>query len=566
MSNIIIDKEIELETIETEEVVYIQEVKGPKGDTGPQGPQGPQGEKGDTGAQGPQGEKGDTPTDMPWGNITGDIEDQGDLLDIITEFRNGTTGFKNVVYVDNQRDDIPAIYEPDGTMGKPYKTIQDAIDYEPAPPSLYIVNPGVYEEDISFGTDCTVLNASTCASCTKPLIIKGKTKVFGVGTGVNVAFIGVEFQNDDDVALEIEEINEAFFKDCKFVRTSSENDICVEVIKVNGFVKIFGGGGSGVVSLTSSDAKLGLVNVGSDTIHLNILAGTVKAVSSCLGNITNYAGDVKIYSCPTLGNISQEGYGIMYVRNSSTVEEINVSLGVFNSSIQIVNGYINHTGGVCVLTDVQNINGDDGSGNAVVSTATADAFGVLALVDSNIQDFNGVVKTINKSGDGYYILQSRRSLEGDVINGTRLAYYSYDIDIQNTSDIAGASVKDALNSLNTDINLTAGENLVSGDICYLSSSDGKVYKANASAEATAKGLILIAKENASAEGYGIFMRNGRFTISGLTAGAEYFIHTTAGQISSTKPSTTGQIVRIAGYALSSTELLFDPDKTYIEVS
>lgn len=59
---------------------------------------------------------------------------------------------------------------------------------------------------------------------------------------------------------------------------------------------------------------------------------------------------------------------------------------------------------------------------------------------------------------------------------------------------------------------------------------------------------------------------GVHTTTGLTAGSKYYISTTAGGITTTAPSATGDIVRIIGYALSTTQLFFKPDNTFIELS
>lgn len=59
---------------------------------------------------------------------------------------------------------------------------------------------------------------------------------------------------------------------------------------------------------------------------------------------------------------------------------------------------------------------------------------------------------------------------------------------------------------------------------------------------------------------------GPYTTSGLTSGAIQYVSETAGATTETAPSTSTSIVRIIGYALSTTELFFDPDKTYIEVA
>ena len=54
--------------------------------------------------------------------------------------------------------------------------------------------------------------------------------------------------------------------------------------------------------------------------------------------------------------------------------------------------------------------------------------------------------------------------------------------------------------------------------------------------------------------------------SSFTVGAQVFMHpSTAGSYTSTLPSTTGQIVRVVGYAVAADTLFFSPSPDYIEV-
>lgn len=117
-----------------------------------------------------------------------------------------------------------------------------------------------------------------------------------------------------------------------------------------------------------------------------------------------------------------------------------------------------------------------------------------------------------------------------------------------------------------EITLTAGEALVNGNVCYLKTSDGKCWKADADAEATAKGLLIMATATIAADASGIFLIRGQQTISGhgFTTGAELYLSTTAGAMTATPPSGSANIIRIAGYPVSSSVILFDPDRTYIE--
>jgi len=120
------------------------------------------------------------------------------------------------------------------------------------------------------------------------------------------------------------------------------------------------------------------------------------------------------------------------------------------------------------------------------------------------------------------------------------------------------------NAWNNIVTGTAGETLTAGNICYLK-SDGKFWKAIATAEATTAGLIAIATSSASADGTCTMMLKGIVTDT-LTAGSTYYVATTtAGAKTLTRPSTSGQFVRVLGYAISSTQFYFNPDSTYLEI-
>jgi len=117
------------------------------------------------------------------------------------------------------------------------------------------------------------------------------------------------------------------------------------------------------------------------------------------------------------------------------------------------------------------------------------------------------------------------------------------------------------------INGTPGESVVIGDVCYLK-SDGKFWKIDADAEATTKGLCVMVTETISADGEGTFLLKGfiRDDTWTWTIGAELFGSTTPGNPTETKPSATGDIVRLMGYAFSADVIYFNPDQTYIEIA
>lgn len=111
--------------------------------------------------------------------------------------------------------------------------------------------------------------------------------------------------------------------------------------------------------------------------------------------------------------------------------------------------------------------------------------------------------------------------------------------------------------------LIAAVSLVAGDLCYMN-GDGKMDKADASAEATCKKLLAMCLDTISADATGTFLIFGKWTTTGLTAGTEYWVSETAGAITITKPTTTGTITRHVGTSLSTTVLFFNPSHTYVE--
>ena len=91
-------------------------------------------------------------------------------------------------------------------------------------------------------------------------------------------------------------------------------------------------------------------------------------------------------------------------------------------------------------------------------------------------------------------------------------------------------------------------------------TDGKWYPARANAEATSAGDIAIALDTAAANGTGRVLQLGYVSNSAwaLTPGrAVYISPATAGALTQTKPS-TGNVVRVIGYATSATTIHIDP--------
>jgi len=120
---------------------------------------------------------------------------------------------------------------------------------------------------------------------------------------------------------------------------------------------------------------------------------------------------------------------------------------------------------------------------------------------------------------------------------------------------------------------TAGEALSRGEVVYFKASDSKMWKAVATAAATAR-CVAMAAEDISADAAGKFLLHGflrdngtfpAYTVGGLlyTPEAETSSENVPEQ---TAPDTTGDFVQVIGWAITSDMVFFNPSNDIIEVA
>ena len=116
--------------------------------------------------------------------------------------------------------------------------------------------------------------------------------------------------------------------------------------------------------------------------------------------------------------------------------------------------------------------------------------------------------------------------------------------------------------------LIAGEALAMGDVVAISSSDGKVYKANAKTGDNQQVPAVGITEVAVALGAYVEVKyKGKFTgASSLTPGAAVYLAETDGAVTDDAPSDAGDVVQYVGFALSATEFIFDAKVSYSTVA
>jgi hypothetical protein len=113
--------------------------------------------------------------------------------------------------------------------------------------------------------------------------------------------------------------------------------------------------------------------------------------------------------------------------------------------------------------------------------------------------------------------------------------------------------------------LYAGEALVFGNACYLK-SDGKLWKADADAIATAGVIAMCVDENISADALGSFLMLGivRDDTWAWTVGGIIYLSTAVGTLTQTAPSGTNNVIQVLGVATHADRMYFNPNLVQIE--
>jgi hypothetical protein len=206
------------------------------------------------------------------------------------------------------------------------------------------------------------------------------------------------------------------------------------------------------------------------------------------------------------------------------------------------------------------------SGGTIVLNRFAEAGDALATTLNGSGDpkwqtpqtAGGADITATLDGDGNYTLSGTpSSYPIGIIFTYRVSGDNYDLTKDfNAAPFLGDGV--GANGSRIENVYTAGENVSAGDIVYMA-ADGKIYQADASgtlAQATPFGVAQTTTTTNNTTAVTLHGLGAHF--SALTTGTTYYLGTTAGALTNTAPTGSGEKVVIVGAATASNTLDFDP--------
>ena len=116
---------------------------------------------------------------------------------------------------------------------------------------------------------------------------------------------------------------------------------------------------------------------------------------------------------------------------------------------------------------------------------------------------------------------------------------------------------------------TAGATLAVGDVCFLQTADSKWELVDGILDGTDVGFklqlgicVLAANADAATEML-VYGKVRSAAFPAFTVGAPVYLSDTAGDLVVAQPSSANFCIRVCGYAISATDLLFNPDNSYI---
>ena len=314
-------------------------------------------------------------------------------------------------------------------------------------------------------------------------------------------------------------------------------------------------------------------NIGIDVSNNSTGSGSLQygIKGSVLGSMTNGLG-IKYGSNFEVQNQSQQNIGYFVTVSDATIRNVGYSANILGTTgnsvgIQVLNANADTNGGDSQIGGVFNVTGNG-------SFASTNKKGLDVFVNGDAQSnvglnvgVNGLGQSnmgldVNVNGSSQTNIGLRSSASGALQNyaiytsGGRFSFYH-----DPTTELTSTSVEGY-----GDIVTFGSGTLTAGDLCFL---DAGATWNQTDASGTPKSIGMLAIALGSSPGDGMlvrgYVRNSLWTTFAI--GDILYVDTTLGYITNIAPSSTGNVVRIIGYCVDSTNgvIYFNPDNTWVEL-
>ena len=220
--------------------------------------------------------------------------------------------------------------------------------------------------------------------------------------------------------------------------------------------------------------------------------------------------------------------------------------------------------------DIEGVTAGDGlSGGGTTGSVTLNVGAAQTTITSIIN--SGITKVGTAADQEYIDFSTSNEVNVKVNNTERLSVTASGADV--TGELTStknvfSKTSDTNFSVQGDIVKIGTGSTTQGELCYYK-SDGAWAAADADAVATSGGVLLGIALGTDPDSDGMLLR-GMFTLDHDpgTIADELYVSTTAGDITGTAPSGSGDVVRVVGYCLDSTngQVWFNPSNDFIEVA
>jgi len=303
------------------------------------------------------------------------------------------------------------------------------------------------------------------------------------------------------------------------------------------------------------------------------LAGDSGTTSITNGDTATIAGGTNITTVESAGTVTinngitnnnQLTNGSGYTTNTGTVTGTGVSgrVAYWNGTSSITSDSdLTFNGSSLTIGGDLTVSGGDITTNGVKTFSNSASQGTLKIGDVDGDDTISQIE--------FHTMATKQMMvdDGDIFSYANFKMTTgFDIILQGDANIA-LDTSIAANQSSGTV-LPIGSTTVTVNKVYYWKSTSVWELTNPNAESTSTGLIAYAANSGTASSYRMILSGIVFDSShGYTIGAPLYLSTaTNGDLTNTAPSGNNDVARVVGYAITTDEIYFNPDNTWVKVS